>query len=278
MHRTIWAASACLLVAGPSLTRAAFINDFATDTVGSAPASVTVIEPAAFVGTGANDGDTLVTTVATSAIGTGNAMRIVDRATTAVIVRETFGESFLTGVLSFGFTAGPNVGTDGNSFLRVALGSANTNASSSGSVDNYMRVTFSSPNSTNIGGFGASNVSSGSLADISAGTFNETAGNLVQIVFNRTSLPLDYLLGTGHTVAANRYDLYLNGALVGDDLLLRTGTGAVTAMSFGTGGGQKGADWIIDNLAVSAPLPIPEPATAGLLLASAPTLLRRRRR
>lgn len=269
-------AGAAAALAMPALASATFLtNDFNSDTVGSQPTSVTVISPTANTGTGSTDGDIGVVTVGNSAIGGGNALRIYDRSTTNFAhVRDALTAGTASGMFGFNFTAGPNlVSNHGDTYLRVAMGNAGADASSSFTGNNFQRVVISSTGTGTTGQFQASN-STGNPVDTNVATFIETASNLVELYFNRTASALGYAKGVAQTVAAGRYDVWLNGVLVANDFSLRTGTSDILAVSLATGGSQKGPDWIIDNLSVAA---IPEPASIGLLALSAVIAFGRRR-
>ncbi|HEV7298653.1 MAG TPA: PEP-CTERM sorting domain-containing protein [Tepidisphaeraceae bacterium] len=271
----------------PTASAAPFYdNDFSGDAVGARPNGFTINFPTpANVGDGSMAGDVGVTVVGTSAIGGGNALRMYDQSggNGATLVRASTALTTATdsGLFSFNFTAGPNLTANiGNSFLRVALGTTGVDASSSSSTSNFQRISFDSTPVGTSGTFRASNVTSGSLEDTTVGTgFTETANNLVEIVFNRTSTPIVYDKAGAQAVAAGKYDLYLNSTLVANDFVMRAGTTAVGAIGFGTGGSQAGADWIVDNVNVSAvPAAVPEPATLGVLTIASLGLLARRRR
>ncbi len=257
----------------PAVSGAAFLsNDFSGDTVGSRPTSVTIVSPASNTGTGDTAGDIGVVTVGTSVIGGGNAMRLYDRNDpTAVHVRQLLTTGTSSGIFSFNFTLGTYGGSqpssdsfanNGNTFLRVSVGSNTVNATSSTDGNTFQRIVFSRIGTGSTGNLFASNNTSGSLTDTTLTTFIETANNLVVIIFNRTTTAINYTKSGSQSVAAGSYDVWFNGTLVADNFAMRTGTSNVAGISMGSGGGQVGMDWIVDNLSVTA---IPEPATLGLL-------------
>lgn len=267
----IFVASACI---GSTSAHAAFLDiDFSAETVGTSPSSLTVSSPA---------GNTaeLAAEVVDSSVLDGNAVRFFDNQNTSspgpsnISVTQALSGPINAGIFSLDFTGGPQLGSSGNSFLRISVGSASINPASSSSGSTYQRVVVQSINGSNVGRLLASDVGGGSLSDATIGSFDEIAANELQIVFNNSGDAIDYTLGGSQSVANNRYDVFLNGVLVADDFQLRTSSGDVVAIGFGTGGSQTGADWVFDNLAVTE---IPEPGVFALASAAGFVLLGRRR-
>lgn len=273
-HQKLIAAAAACIVPATCSTGAVLDNDFSADTLGLIPASMDVFEPTA------NTAD-LSATVVTSSVLDGNALRLIDNENTALAtgnninIRQATSESISAGIFSLDFTAGDGIGSTGNTFFRISVGSAGIIPSSSSSGTVFQRVVISSPNSSDTGTIAASNVGGGSLSDTNIGSFDETVANALQIVFNNSGAAIDYDLSGAQSVADNTYDVFLNGVLIADDFQLRSSSGDIEAIGFGTGGGQTGADWVIDNLSVAA---IPEPASAVLAAVGCLALCGRRRR
>lgn len=271
-HKALIAAAVCL--APVAQTAAAVLdNDFSSDTLGQQPASMDIVTPTANT---AN----VSATVINSTVLDGNALRLFDNEGTTIpegrniSVRQATSAPLEAGIFSLDFTAGPNVGSTGNSFFRIALGTTSINAASSSTGSVFQRVVIASPNSSSTGTIAASNQGGGFLSDTSLGTFDESAANNLQVVFNNSGAAINYSLAGSQSVADNRYDVFLNGSLIADDFQMRTSSGDVTAIGFGTGGSQTGPDWIVDNLRVTA---IPEPSSMLLAALGSLAMLGRRR-
>jgi hypothetical protein len=106
----------------------------------------------------------------------------------------------------------------------------------------------------------------------------------IEIYGNNTSGTLNYTRGTSQSTAANTYDLWVNGVLVGNDLAkaqLATGGTIDSFMFYGESSTGNVATITLDNFAYGTSISsIPEPGSAALLLGGLGTLftmIRRKR-
>ncbi len=104
----------------------------------------------------------------------------------------------------------------------------------------------------------------------------------IEIYGNNTAAAIDYTRGAAQTVAANKWDLWVNGSLVGNDLAkgqLANDANIDSFMVYGETSVGNVAKVIIDDISYANEITvIPEPASAGLLLAAAAGFAFRRMR
>ncbi|GEM_PF-2477898 len=277
-------ATLAFLVLAPCAFSQTLLNlTFEGDTAGGAASGVTVINPTTpsnpttpYGALSAGNVGTLVISSNDSPMNSGQALRLFDHngsAQTGDLVRTTssFSQSAQVIALSFDYRGGPSlVANNGNTFVRLAWGGSGVNASSSssGNTGNFSRIQFSSNGNTS--GFTAANI----IADENQLNPNESVTNSVQLFINRGTTAFAYS-GPGNTVgsiAANSYHVWFNGtqltsgsSIAGGNFAMHNSTTDISHISFGTGGGQTGADWLIDNVNASVLSAIPEPSTYAAL-------------
>jgi hypothetical protein len=294
-HIPIAALTTCLAVA--SGASSALLNlTFTGQTVGNQTPSASYVTPATPVSPATPFGSLSTATGHVNAIvigsannavlNSGEALRLFDHSTSAspapasqnVSIRIPLVSSTDNAIISFRYTG--LVPSDGNTFVRMTFGGGSLNAASTsdGSTGNFARIAFSSINSTS--GFTAGNIT----ADQGQANPNESVSNFVQLFVNRKSTPLNYDAPSGSplTIAANSYHVWLNGvqqttgaALAGGNFSMTGTLSNITHIGFGTGGGQGGADWVLDDITVAV---VPEPAAAIAIASLAGLGLARRRR
>jgi hypothetical protein len=258
---------------------------FESDTVGATAAGITQVTPATPISPATPYGalaiatghvGSLVISSTDNPIGTGQALRVFDYSGGSsptpnqnVMLTSPLTSSFGQVSIAFTYRGGPSLlPSDGNTFLRFTFGGSGLNAASSSasSTGNFARIAFSSINSTS--GFTVGNI----IADVLQVNPVEAANNLVQLFVNRAATTLDYSAPGGgtSTIAANSYHAWLNGtqltsgsAIAGGNFSMHASSTPISHISFGSGGGQAGGDWVIDGLTVAA---IPEPSTYAALV------------
>lgn len=92
----------------------------------------------------------------------------------------------------------------------------------------------------------------------------------VQIVGNNSASVVDYVLSGSQSIAANSYDVWINGVLIGNDLTkggLASGTAIDSFMFYGESSTGNVANIRLDNLVYGSALPsaVPEPSSFAAL-------------
>ena len=252
--------------------------DFSSDTLGSAP-TATAVRPVIQSATG------MVQVVTGSAIGSGNAVRYVDNSTEGVALEYNFvaNSNVQQSAVSFSFTYSQRSTSATAGTLDVGIGEYSTSSSASLNAGTKRFGGFQVRNNGQIYSvFGG--------ATTAIGTFNAGTVNTVDMYFNDfDAMSVSYTNGvTGYTLAANTFDLFVNGTRYSGALntaaLTDGGVNTVGTSQWNLGRiglssstANAGLDVDFDNLVVNT-LAIPEPATMGMLLLGAVMVLAVRRR
>ena len=263
-------------------------------TVGSQPLGFTMVSPTTgnvggtsnplaagdFGAVVVNSSSTHVTNLA----GTGNGLRVYDAASASGSPREVALRSTVfsgsTLAVSMNFASNALTSTSGSNFLNITFGSNNHNPDAWNEAQFRLAIARNSGTTSTLQATNGNTIDVTPLAGGSTLAFPLQTSNLLKVFLNQSASSVNYLEGvTSRTLAARTYDVWLNGTLLTSTTSfgMVSGTGLVTTLGLGTGGGQTGADWVFDNIMVENVLPIPEPTSIlGLLVIGSTLVLRRR--
>jgi hypothetical protein len=255
--------------------------NFTGQTAGLQPTGANLVEPVA------NTSTNFVQVVASSAIGSGEAVRIYDTSTnagTGLHYNFVAGEAYQVNAVGvkFQYTQRATLPAGNTGAFSIQVGSYNTFAGTSNKISelqvrNDGRVLF------------AANGNPGQI--IAAGSPLFVAGTVHTVemfVNDQDAASVKYWQnGTEYSLAANSHIVYIDNvgyAAQSLNLLVDIPGGGTVAttewnlgrLGFSTSGGVAGDDFEIDNIQVTDL--IPEPATTGMLLLGAVTVLAIRRR
>ena len=260
MKKTQIILMAVLMAAGAGYSALLLDVNFESGTNGFAPA-------ADYVRPSPNNTTQAVQVVNSTLLGGSKAVQFLDVSTqpTATSLQYNFASNGAV-VASFSFSPSYTNGTSGN-YIEFGL-SQQVNVSSAANMFGGVRL-----RADGRVGFVTNGASAYTSAGLAVGS-----SNTISIVANDTASDIVYL---GATVLANTASYYLNGSLVYSNAVFGS---AATALGTTNGIGRVAMfdstarvdlNYLIDNITVEA---IPEPATMGMLLLGAVTVLAVRRR
>jgi hypothetical protein len=180
-------------------------------------------------------------------------------------------QAALTGAwtVSFDFYE-PNTSITGTStHFRVVMGAGDLTANTARTVD----LLFVAAND----GLATTGTVNNWDALPSAKTYSTNAMHHFDLVGNHSGAAISY---GGGTIGDQKYDLYMDGALILDEMAYRSAITSVTdfGMGYNSGTGSRFQRVFVDNIVVQDTAAVPEPATIIMLLLAGLALVAYRRR
>ncbi len=273
---------AVLLAAGAGYS-ALFTMDFEGQTVGTNPAAPAVVRPVNSLRTVDNQ----VTVVSTTTMGTGQGVRLLDNGAVGSQLEYNFvaASNAQVSAISYTFSYAQTAMANTNGAVTVSIGKYNTDTAGT-TLNSTARNVFR----MDLKGDGWVAIASNNSAK-AIGQYAQSTAHTVAIYANDydTQQVKYTILGTDYTVNGNSADVWIDGALVGQGMSFYLGmtndlggvlnvgntTNNLGRIGFVSSSSAIGSDFQLDNLVVNE---IPEPATMGMLLLGAVTVLAVRRR
>ena len=163
-------------------------------------------------------------------------------------------QAYLKFNVLMGSSTGTNTATSGDWSMYVGDGSMYTDGNdfSSSQVFSGLKFTFGA-----AGALTAQYRNGSSWSSLAAG-MSQGMNYTVELMMNNTSSTINYSYGSAQTIAANTFDMWVNGTLVGNDLA-KGGFPSVTTMNnicfIGQGSTANVANLFLDNMEVTNTIP-----------------------